>query len=648
MMRAFALLSLLGVALGQRSGDRSLAVHVNTGVETNWHGEKDVCSSWGEAFWYQFDGDAAVGKTFVSLYDEWGNPLNDHTLMTGIGEERFEETWHVLAFEPTESHTFAYFTTYGTAKSGTARTQKLFESPTFEYRGHNTEFIGPLRPRDDTSNQGTSSRNPTVSDFWSGYITRAHCGNTGWNDNCEIDFKSVVDVKCRNCPIGYSASPCSPSDRRSTACTACTTTTTQEGWFCTGAMPVYSVSYTKPPDFVKAQLECTDVSAFFTDCTYTSAERRKPHEPCPAGFFCSGGQLSRCRPGKYCPAQSSRENDCPGGHFCATPDRREPCPSGSKCPAGSTQPQGCKSGTYAFGSQETCSPCEPGTLAASDNAPSCQNCPQGTWQPLKGSVACSAIPAGHYSGDRKTLTACPAGSFCPAGSVNPTPCKSGTFSSGERAEICSECPAGSFCPAGSVKPTPCKPGTFSSDRAEVCSECPAGSSQSLSGKTMCEPCAVGSSQRFSGKVMCEPCAAGSSQNAPGKSSCNICRAGFVTANTTGLAECVACASNGTAMVDLVRSVCVCKQGFKGETCSAKISDGSAEATSRPTASAPSPPTGPSAGSDRDIALPAALGGLAGAALLVVGAVAWRRRQHRAGKPSLDSLDAWAGRPHTAI
>lgn len=593
-MRAFALLSLPGVAFAVRPryGANALSTSVTLNVETNWGNgdEKDVCSGWGESFWHQSDGSEAAGKTFVSLYAQTGPviPRNIISVMSGLGEERFDEAWHVLTFEPTESHTYLEFT------SSSFRGEVLFATPERDYYGTHTEVIGPLRAKDYTSNSITNSKDPTVTDFWGWYHTKAKCKN-GATDNCEINFKSVADVKCRNCPVGYSASPCSPAVSLSTACTGCTTATTPPGQFCTGAMPVYSVKYNTKPHIVNGGLYLSSDGT-----TYTSEPRREPLEPCPVGFFCSGGQLTRCGLGKFCREESSVEVDCPEGRFCVTPERWDFCPVGSKCPAGSTQPQDCERGTYAGMGSSRCRPCAAGTYAASGNAEKCDYCPPGTWQPNEGSVACVMIPAGHYSGDRKTITACP---------------------------------AGSFCPAGSGKPTACKEGTFSYDLADACSECPAGSSQP-----------------FSGKVMCEPCAVGSNQSATGQKSCETCRAGLVTGNSTGLAECVACASNGTARVDTVSSVCVCKSGFNGTTCSARISGGSAGATSSPTArtSAPFVPAGPSSstGSDSGIVLPAALGGLAGAALLVVAGVAWRRRQHSASK---HPLDAWAeGRPHTAI
>jgi hypothetical protein len=103
---------------------------------------------------------------------------------------------------------------------------------------------------------------------------------------------------------------------------------------------------------------------------------------------------------------------------------------------------------------------------------------------------------------------CPVGYYCEAGSINPTPCPSGTFrpnmgaaapgpskfiaiEAGGGAKTCFNCtggyycptkhtvvpelcPAGSYCPDGSIYPVKCEPGKYCPAGVDEGILCPAG------------------------------------------------------------------------------------------------------------------------------------------------------------------------------
>ena len=109
--------------------------------------------------------------------------------------------------------------------------------------------------------------------------------------------------------------------------------------------------------------------------------------------------------------------------------------------------------------------------------------------------------SGYYcpdGADSATFIVCPPGSYCPLGSVTPSDCSAGTFSSasvipcfissisflgyycpdGADSATFIVCPPGSYCPLGSVTPSDCSAGTFSSasaltDQSE-CLDCTSG------------------------------------------------------------------------------------------------------------------------------------------------------------------------------
>ncbi|XP_077105722.1 uncharacterized protein LOC143764221 isoform X2 [Ranitomeya variabilis] len=320
--------------------------------------------------------------------------------------------------------------------------------------------------------------------------------------------------------------------------------------------------------------------------TWTDAEglgNRHDCRPCPGGTFCNSSGLSipsgLCAPGYYCsggaeistPVDGLSGGLCPHGHFCLSgssiPILCSPgsymmrsgatecdvCPAGKYCVPGMS-PQPCPRGFYCpQGTSLDWKPCQPGSYSSDlglSDASGCRLCDGGKYCPFYNSTTVNGDCAeGYYciSGAQRpdqeeeiigSAGPCPPGHFCPRGSVAPTPCPIGTFSSRIKllseaecspcaaghhcdspglvlpAGPCSEgfycilsaisphlfsvssmggpCPSGHFCPIGSSAPQPCPPGTFNPmERQGICLPCTEGffclnKTSSLEGKE-CPP-----------------------------------------------------------------------------------------------------------------------------------------------------------------
>lgn len=191
-------------------------------------------------------------------------------------------------------------------------------------------------------------------------------------------------------------------------------------------------------------------------------------------------------------------------------------------------------------------------------------------------------PAGTFGGDNLFLDAqecsgrCPAGHFCPEGTVDPIPCPPGYFlgsesgsspqscipcspgtfnpHSGRTNDSCITCPAGSLsvdlaatscgaCPAGgfcalegaaSIRQTyePCKAGTYNpregSSSSADCIDCPLGTANPIPGSSQPDACLVclpGSFSNVTGQPMCTLCPAGTYQAGRGATKCDVCPVG---------------------------------------------------------------------------------------------------------------------------
>ena len=77
-------------------------------------------------------------------------------------------------------------------------------------------------------------------------------------------------------------------------------------------------------------------------------------------------------------------------------------------------------------------------------------------------LTCMPCPDSYYCSSGLPVL-CPAGTFCPLSSTNPTPCPPGTYSTTAGATssaTCTPCPLGSFCFPGAAQPYPCAAGYF--------------------------------------------------------------------------------------------------------------------------------------------------------------------------------------------
>jgi len=257
--------------------------------------------------------------------------------------------------------------------------------------------------------------------------------------------------------------------------------------------------------------------------------------------------------GHYCLAGTkyATEFPCPKGTYnsatsgtsvasCTT------CPAAKYCPGGTSTPFNCPPGSY---------------------------CLAGTGDPLQ-----SRCPGGTYSGDvaraaSSECIACPAGFYCPVGSIHAIPCPPGTINSatnkqyiydcllpaagtqattwGNSAASGTACLAGHYCPVGSFgAPFPCPAGTFTdaTDKTQSsdCTACTAGfaceegTGAGVKEKLKCAAgyyCPAGTKSPYE-----NPCPEGtysSNTNNVASGSCTACTAGYYCeeGTTTPVFEC---------------------------------------------------------------------------------------------------------------
>ncbi len=179
----------------------------------------------------------------------------------------------------------------------------------------------------------------------------------------------------------------------------------------------------------------------------------------------------------------------------------KPCTGGFYCPDG--EPIKCPANTYSTSGATECTNCPsayPNT-GGNNGANSINSCyaviPAGKYIKDNSLLDCLA---GYYC-EGKTLVyyneyiteqgieKCPAGSYCPAGSAEPTQCPVGHYCPASSAEptkcdagyYCpagsatqTQCPVGHYCPAGSDKPTECNAGYYCPAGSATQTECPKG------------------------------------------------------------------------------------------------------------------------------------------------------------------------------
>ena len=283
-----------------------------------------------------------------------------------------------------------------------------------------------------------------------------HCGKGNYCPRGSINptpcpagsySSSISSTRCYTCSAGrYS------DEEGAAACKTC-----PEGHYCssnsTEPIPCPTGSYSR--SYASRCYPCQ--AGTYNDET-ASAECKS----CPAGHYCGSNSTepTPCPEGTTSPPRSSYEGycrpirpvpgNCTAGMFKNDIEECERCPTGHYCPEGATEPTPCPTGTFG-----------PWQMSRSEDR--CLECNRGTYNDEEGASRC---------------TQCGPGNYCESGSDSPVPCPKGTYSSYSNAwseDLCRECyagyygdeeglarckpcPEGSYCEAGTVEPTSCPDG----------------------------------------------------------------------------------------------------------------------------------------------------------------------------------------------
>lgn len=310
-----------------------------------------------------------------------------------------------------------------------------------------------------------------------------------------------------------------------------------------------------PTTFCVAGQKCPQGSTGTTTCpagTYQNAPREGICRDCPAGYLCAAGAIafaaSPCPAGHYCPKGSSTATPCSAGYYNPMTKKGAAsdciqCDPGSYCAtAGLTAVTGqCSAGYYC-------------TLGSTDGTPGSATatggpCTAGYYCPAGATVQIPCPPKKYCAGTLRSTPNgdCNAGYYCVGKATTNTPTILATHGG-------AVCPAGSYCPVGTSNPTPCPPGTYLSTTGKTaetdCTNCPAGSyCETFGGTAITGACQVGFycplKSKVKNQIICPAgsiCPAGAGaptactdpnyQDQKGQSTCKVCSAGYWCTSTS--------------------------------------------------------------------------------------------------------------------
>jgi len=336
------------------------------------------------------------------------------------------------------------------------------------------------------------------------------------------------------------------------------------------------------------------------DYSGSSFKLRRP-VPCPPGMYChpgTGVDVSNmknfttpqpCFESMYCPEGSTDPTgavDCPPGFYCPFGVKLA-CPAATYCPRdGHWDPL----------------PCSPGSFNGMLGMPKCTQCPRGYICPGFGRAAPAICPPG-FACSREGLASpnqrCPAGYFCPNGTMTvdpfrndttlrPYPCDPGTYcltgvgfsetkvGDYTYAQPCTEgfyceaasnsprgsglCPPGFYCPLATAIPIPSAEGEYAELEGTIAAaNCLPGSYAPTIESTLCFPCPPGTSCEAEGMSVADVCPPGTYRStvAVDGVSCIACPQGTWSKNW-GLresGECVKCPPGSVCPVDGMKNPC---------------------------------------------------------------------------------------------
>ncbi|KAI8480901.1 hypothetical protein Bbelb_413740, partial [Branchiostoma belcheri] len=335
---------------------------------------------------------------------------------------------------------------------------------------------------------------------------------------------------CDVCPAGYY---CDPNN----GVAVVTPDPCPQGYYCPPGTPL-STSFPCPPGTYGATMNLTQES----DCAQ-----------CTAGSYCETPGLSvptaECYAGYYCTGGASSPTPLKDGVDASnnvTFTGNDECPIGHFCPNGTAYPQDCPAGTFSNNKgvtgEEGCEPCERGRYCSQlgfvniDAAPPCDEgfvCTGGSTTPRPTDPAMGYI--------------CPAGFYCPAGTLYELGCEFGYYNPNPGQANCTVCPVGYMCDqVNMTSPEPCKSGHYCPEGVPSPVPCPEGTYNNKSGlstESECDDCLAGYYCAGPGNSFptgtlrdttgaasvseCHPCTAGSYCNSSGLSAASgLCHAGY--------------------------------------------------------------------------------------------------------------------------